>query len=150
MRCPFCTNDDTKVLDSRDTEDNRTRRRRECEKCQKRFTTYESIEAPELIVVKKDGRREPFSEEKLHKGITIACQKRDISVEKINQVVSAVMLELKEQANGGEVTSKVIGEKVMEKLKEVDKIAYIRFASVYKEFSQVKSFEKEVEQLKKS
>ncbi len=137
-------------MDSRDTEDNRTRRRRECEKCQKRFTTYEAVEAPELTVVKKDGRREAFSEEKLHKGIAIACQKRDVSTEKINNLVSAVMIELKEQANSGEVTSKEIGEKVMEKLKDLDKIAYIRFASVYKEFSQVKSFEKELEQLKKN
>ncbi|MBI5635576.1 transcriptional repressor NrdR [Candidatus Micrarchaeota archaeon] len=150
MRCPFCSNDDTKVLDSRDTEDNRTRRRRECEKCSKRFTTYEAVEAPELIIVKKDGRREPFSEEKLHKGIAIACQKRDVSTEKINNLVSAVMLELKEQYASNEVSSKQIGELVMEKLKDLDKIAYIRFASVYKEFSQVKSFEKELEQLKKN
>lgn len=143
MKCPFCADPETRVLDSRDSEDAiATRRRRECPKCEKRFTTYERIEYGPLMVVKKDGKREEFSRDKLKHGITKSCQKRPVSAESIDKITDEIEKELR---SGGEeeIPSSKIGELVMQKLKAIDKVAYIRFASVYKEFSDVKEFEKE-------
>ena len=143
MKCPFCNDLDTRVLDSRDSEDAiATRRRRECPKCEKRFTTYERIEYTSLMIVKKDGKREEFSRDKLKSGLTKACQKRPVSAEQIGQMVNSIEQEMR--AGGEEeIPSAKIGELVMAKLKSVDKVAYIRFASVYKEFDDVKEFERE-------
>ncbi len=143
MKCPFCNDLDTRVLDSRDSEDAiATRRRRECPKCEKRFTTYERIEYTSLMVVKKDGKREEFSRDKLKSGLTKACQKRPVSAEQIGQMANSIEQEIR--AGGEEeIPSTKIGELVMAKLKTIDKVAYIRFASVYKEFGDVKEFERE-------
>jgi len=137
MLCPYCSNDKTKVTDKRDSKDE-TRRRRECLKCRKRFTTYEKIELVEIFVVKKDGRREPFSREKLKTGIIKACEKRPVSQEQIDNVIKEIEEKLKQQ--GKEVESRLIGELVMRQLKKLDKVAYIRFASVYKDFQEAKDF----------
>lgn len=144
MKCPFCKEGETRVLDSRESEDS-TRRRRECEKCTKRFTTYERIETEQMIV-KKDGRREPFNRDKLKNGVVHSCQKRPVSSEQIEQLVSDIERELKVSGDP-EITSAAIGEKVMEKLKVLDKVAYIRFASVYHEFETAKQFEKEAKKI---
>ena len=145
MLCPYCSNDETKVTDKRDSK-NETRRRRECLKCEKRFTTYERIEPVEIFVVKKDGRREPFSREKLKSGFVRACEKRPVSQEQIDQVISQIEEKLKQQ--GSEVNSKIIGEMVMRKLKQIDKVAYIRYASVYREFQDIKDFKEEIKEIK--
>lgn len=145
MLCPYCSNDETKVTDKRDSK-NETRRRRECLKCEKRFTTYERIEPVEIFVVKKDGRREPFSREKLKSGFVRACEKRPISQEQIDQAISQIEEKLKQQ--GSEVGSKTIGEMVMRKLKQIDKVAYIRYASVYREFQDIKDFKEEIKEIK--
>jgi len=144
MLCPYCSNDETKVTDKRDSKDE-TRRRRECLKCGKRFTTYERIEPVEIFVVKKDGRREPFSREKLKNGMMKACEKRPVSMEQIEQSINLIEEKLKQ--HGSEVTSKAIGELVMRKLKQIDKIAYIRFASVYREFEDLNEFKREIKEL---
>lgn len=147
MKCPYCNSEDTKVVDKRETEKHGvTRRRRECLKCKKRFTTYERIEI-DLMVLKKDNRREQFDREKLKRGILRACEKRPISqniIEKTLEDIEASLRKLKTN----EVGSSVIGEKVMKKLKSLDKIAYIRFASVYRDFQDLKDFEKEVRELR--
>jgi transcriptional repressor NrdR len=144
MLCPYCGNDETKVTDKRDSK-YETRRRRECLKCGKRFTTYERIEPVEIFVIKKDGRREPFSREKLKSGIAKACEKRPVSADQIEAVVSQIEEKLKQ--HGSEVRSRVIGEIVIRKLKSIDKVAYIRFASVYREFKDISDFKKEIKQL---
>jgi len=146
MKCVYCGNKGTKVVDKRDVE-NSTRRRRECLKCEKRFTTYEAPESVDITVIKKDGRREPYQREKLLKGIRIACQKRPISSEKIETSVFDIENRVKERKSK-EVPAKFIGELVMKKLKSLDKVAYIRFASVYRSFEDIKEFEKEVKALK--
>ncbi|MCD4666573.1 transcriptional regulator NrdR [archaeon] len=146
MKCPYCSHNETKVLDSRESENN-VRRRRECLKCSKRFTTYEKVEI-DLIVIKKDGNKEPFDREKVLKGMLKACEKRPLSQDQINQSIDKVELELK-SLKTNEVKSHTIGEKVMKYLKKLDKVAYIRFASVYKEFEDVDSFEKEIVVLQK-
>ncbi|MBL7054314.1 transcriptional repressor NrdR [Candidatus Woesearchaeota archaeon] len=149
MKCPFCSNPDTKVLDKRETEELEvTRRRRECLKCRKRFTTYERIETVELFVVKKDDRREQFNLDKLKTGIIKACEKRPISMEQIEQALNSIMAELKEK-NKKEIQSREIGELLMRKLKKLDQVAYIRFASVYQDFQDLSSFKKEVSRLEK-
>ena len=149
MKCPFCFHSDTKVVDKRETEDSDvTRRRRECLKCKKRFTTYERVEDLGLIIVKKDGRRENFDLEKLKRGILKACEKRPISYEQIDDLTNKIEAELR-KLNSKEVSSAVIGEKVASKLKKLDKIAYIRFASVYRSFADVTDFEKELKNLVK-
>ena len=142
MRCPFCSGE-TSVIDKRDSEDN-TRRRRECDKCSKRFTTYER---PEIIVmvVKKDGRREPYSRDKVKAGIMRACEKRPVSLESIEQSLDKIENSLRER---DEITSKQVGELVMRELKKLDKVAYIRFASVYREFDDITEFSKEVKLLR--
>ena len=139
--------EETKVIDSRDTEDLRaTRRRRECLRCKKRFTTYERVENINLMVVKKDKRIEAFDRDKLMKGILKACEKRPVNISDIEKMVDEIEYELREQ-KGVEVSSKLIGELVMTKLKKIDKVAYIRFASVYHEFKDTGQFIEEVKQL---
>ncbi|MEK6888069.1 MAG: transcriptional regulator NrdR [Candidatus Aenigmatarchaeota archaeon] len=142
VRCPFCSGE-TKVVDKRDGEDN-TRRRRECEGCGKRFTTYERADIS-LMVVKKDGRRELYSREKIRSGIIRACEKRPVSLETIDQAVDRIEKAVRDT---DEVSSKEIGERVMQELRNIDKIAYIRFASVYREFDDLTAFEREVRLLK--
>lgn len=146
MKCPFCGAEDTKVTDSRDS-DAETRRRRECEKCSKRFTTYECIEQHPLAVIKKDGRREGFSKEKLLGGMVKSCQKRDVSIEKIEEAVREIESSLR-NGDKTEIPSGLIGELVAGKLKKLDKVAYIRFASIYKDFEDVTDFEKEIKSIK--
>lgn len=149
MKCPFCGAEDTKVTDSRDSaEAFEIRRRRECEKCAKRFTTYERIEQHPLVVIKKDGRRESFLYEKLMSGITKSCQKRDVSVEKMEEAGREIEGSLRNE-DKSEIPSSVIGELVARKLKKLDKVAYIRFASIYKDFEDVTDFEKEIKSIKK-
>lgn len=143
MLCPYCSNDETKVTDKRDSK-NETRRRRECLKCSKRFTTYERIEPVEITIIKKDDRREPYSSEKLRNGFARACEKRPVSKEQIESAISFIEEKLKQQ--GSEIKSSYIGELVMKKLKQLDKVAYIRFASVYREFQDVDDFKKEIKE----
>ncbi|MCC7552416.1 transcriptional regulator NrdR [Candidatus Micrarchaeota archaeon] len=146
MRCPYCMYEDTKVIDSRQDEDI-VRRRRECEKCEKRFTTFERAEIVEFYVIKKDGRRELFDRKKLRSGIIKACEKRPISQEQIEELVDIIEKKLR-QRKTLEVNSTLVGDCVMKKLKVIDTIAYIRFASVYKEFDDIESFEATLENLK--
>jgi len=148
MLCPYCYHTETKVLDTRESYDETTRRRRECLKCKKRFTTYERIEIIDLRIVKKNGNIETFDRNKIRNGILKACEKRPIKLEKIESIVDEIESELRNQEST-EIPTKFIGELVMEKLKKLDKVAYIRFASVYREFTDLKSFEKELGKLKK-
>jgi transcriptional repressor NrdR len=147
VRCPFCRHADTKVVDSRDATDN-TRRRRECLKCKRRFTTYERVEQVTFLVVKKDGRREQYSRDKLRLGVMRSCEKLPISSERIESAVARVEQQLAE-AKKGEVSSRAIGELVMKELRRIDKVAYIRFAAVYREFADLGDFEAEVHKLLK-
>jgi len=147
MRCPKCGNQDDKVIDSRSSREGATiRRRRQCLGCDFRFTTYEEIEHEELVVVKRDGRREPFSREKLLSGISKACQKRPISPEAIKDLVEKIVGEIAEKFER-EVPGLVIGERVMEGLRQLDKVAYVRFASVYRNFQEATDFVHEVNKL---
>lgn len=140
MKCPFCGYKEDKVVDSRATgEESAVRRRRECLKCAKRFTTYEYIEEVSLLVVKKDARREPFDRKKILAGIIRACEKRPVSVEKMENIVIQVERAVQKKS-GREVLSSKIGELVMEKLKLIDDVAYVRFASVYRQFKDVGQF----------
>ena len=149
MKCPYCNYEETQVIDTRETENlETTRRRRECLKCNKRFTTYERVEEADIVVVKKDGRRERFERQKLLNGILKACEKRPISLEKIEKIVDDVESDLRKR-DSVEVESKTIGEIAMKKLKTLDKVAYIRFASVYREFEDIDRFEEELEKLQK-
>ncbi|MBI2101164.1 transcriptional repressor NrdR [Candidatus Woesearchaeota archaeon] len=149
MKCPYCNYEETQVIDTRETENlEATRRRRECLKCNKRFTTYERVEEADIIVVKKDGKRERFERKKLMNGILKACEKRNIPLEKIEKLVDDVESDLRKR-DSVEVESKVIGEIAMKKLKTLDKVAYIRFASVYREFEDIDRFEEELEKLQK-
>jgi len=148
MKCPYCGAPVTKVLDKRDSEDNTvTRRRRRCVECGGRFTTYERAEVVNLVVVKKDGRREEFSRTKLRAGLTKACAKRPVSAAAIEQLVNEIEAELRRR-DGAEVQHEAIGELVMEKLRRVDHVAYIRFASVYRAFGDLSSFEEEIQRAK--
>lgn len=147
MKCPFCGYLKDRVIDSREIENGLIiRRRRMCLKCKRRYTTYEEIDLKPLIVVKKDGRREKFSREKLFTGIQKACEKRPISVEKINKIVEDIEKTLRQRYDE-EVSSKEIGNLVIKKLKKIDKVAYIRFASVYQEFKDLNQFLKEIEKI---
>ena len=149
MKCPYCNFEETQVIDTRETENlEATRRRRECLKCSKRFTTYERVEEAEIVVVKKDGKRERFERKKLLNGLLKSCEKRPISLDRIETLVDEVESDLRKR-DSVEVESKVIGELVMKKLKTLDKVAYIRFASVYKEFEDLERFEEELEKLQK-
>ncbi|MFW6381903.1 MAG: transcriptional regulator NrdR [Bacillota bacterium] len=147
MKCPFCSNLNSRVIDSRTTENNTTiRRRRECLDCNERFTTYERYEKLPLMVRKKDGTREIFAEDKILAGLYKACEKRSISSESLNQLVSEVKQELQNRMDE-EVTSDEIGKLVMKKLKDLDQVAYVRFASVYRQFKDVETFKKELDRL---
>ncbi|MDH7517841.1 MAG: transcriptional regulator NrdR [Candidatus Thermoplasmatota archaeon] len=148
MNCPYCNHIESKVTDSRDTGKYSIRRRRECLKCGKRFTTYESIEMEPLYVIKKDGRREKFDRNKIKNGIMKALEKRPISHEKIDEIVDSIEEKIR-RCGKEEVETSLIGEYVMETLKQVDHVGYIRFASVYRSFTDVNSFEKEVKNLMK-
>lgn len=143
MKCPHCLAN-TKVLDKRENKE-ATRRRRECLKCKKRFTTYERIET-HVLVIKKDGRREPYNREKIKNGILKACEKRPVSQEKIDKSVSDIEVRMKNLGKT-EIQSRIIGEMVMKKLKSIDKVAYIRFASVYKDFKDISEFRKTLKEL---
>ena len=145
MRCPYCGYEDSKVIDSRNVS-NSIRRRRECLKCHNRFTTYERVELPSLFVIKKDLRREEFSREKLLSGVRKACEKRPLPTGSIEKVVDDIEAELY-QSGKAEVRSSVIGEMVMEKLKKLDYIAYIRFASVYRPFTDITALKQAVDNL---
>ncbi len=147
MRCPYCKSSDSKVLDTREAGDTEiTRRRRECLKCEKRFTTYERVEGVELIVIKKDKQREQFDRQKLMHGILRACEKRPIKQEKIEKMVDEIETDLRNSENT-EIPSSEIGNIVMEKLKNVDEVAYVRFASVYRRFKDAKQFMKEIQEV---
>ena len=147
MRCPFCGYEESKVIDSRPTDENeRIRRRRECLQCSKRFTTYETIEDVPLIVIKKDKSREVFDRNKILKGMLRACEKRSVSVSELETAISEIEATL-QSAIDREVTSVRIGELIMEKLKQIDEVAYIRFASVYKEFDSVEAFREEISKM---
>ena len=143
MRCQFCSSEDTRVVNKRDG-DGFVRRRRECLKCKKRFTTYERADI-EIVVIKKDGRREQFNREKLRGGIVKACEKRDISHERIDKMLNDIEERLRRQ--GKEIKSDFIGKMVMQRLKGLDKVAYIRFASVYQDFQDVQDFKKQIKEL---
>jgi transcriptional repressor NrdR len=147
MKCPFCQNLEDKVLESRETEDGRAvRRRRECLACRGRFTSYERVEEKPLLVIKRDARREQFSREKIRAGISRACEKRPVSAEAVEAMVDEIEREIHREA-GREVPSSKIGEMVMEKLQASDKIAYIRFASVYRKFEDLSEFIQEVKEI---
>jgi len=146
MECPYCKHVETKVTDSRDTGTYTIRRRRECLKCNKRFTTYEYIEMTPVYVIKKDGRREKFDRNKIKNGIMKALEKRPIGHDKIEEMIDSIEEKIR-RSGEEEMESSQIGEYVMESLKEVDHVAYIRFASVYRSFTDVSSFEKEVKNL---
>jgi transcriptional repressor NrdR len=149
MRCPYCGNRNDGVIDSRTARNGSSvRRRRECLKCKKRFTTYEYVERVPLMVIKKDGRREGFEREKLIKGILVACEKRPVSMKRIEKLVDDIEKYI-ERKHDREVASREIGELVMQKLHELDEIAYVRFASVYRQFRDVGQFMKELKRFLK-
>jgi transcriptional repressor NrdR len=147
MKCPFCGHDEDKVIDSRPAEDGAAiRRRRECLGCGSRFTTYEKIETLPLLVIKKDGTREPFNRDKLLKGLLKACEKRPVSNDQLMQLLTCVESQIQNSLNR-EISSQDIGELVMKKLKEIDEVAYVRFASVYRQFKDVNSFLEELNEM---
>lgn len=147
MKCPFCSSDNTRVIDSRPADDNNSiRRRRLCDACQKRFTTYEKVETIPLIVIKKDNNREQYDRAKIEAGVLRACHKRPISVEQINELVDEVETEIFNMEEK-EISSTRIGEIVMDKIKNLDSVAYVRFASVYREFKDVNTFMSELKKM---
>lgn len=147
MKCPFCNQENTRVIDSRPADDNSSiRRRRSCDGCGKRFTTYEKVETIPLIVIKKDNNREQYDRTKVEAGVLRACHKRPISAEQINKLVDAIEIEVFNREDK-EVSSSVIGEIVMNKLKDVDAVAYVRFASIYREFKDVNTFMDELKKM---
>ena len=149
MKCPFCSAEDTRVIDSRPTDDNASiRRRRQCPVCGKRFTTYEKIETLPLIVIKKDNNREPYDRSKIEAGIVRSCHKRPVSTQQINAMLDEIENEIF-NCEDKEVETTVIGELVMDKLKKLDEVAYVRFASVYREFKDVNTFMEELGKLLK-
>ena len=149
MKCPYCNYEETQVIDSRDTENlETTRRRRECTKCNRRFTTYERVEEADIVVVKKDGSRERYQRQKLLNGILEACEKRQIPLEKIEKIVDEVESDLRKR-DTVEVDSKTVGRIAMRKLRSLDKVAFLRFASVYLEFDDIERFQEELEKLQK-
>ncbi|MBO5484186.1 MAG: transcriptional repressor NrdR [Lachnospiraceae bacterium] len=147
MKCPFCGEDDTRVIDSRPADDNASiRRRRQCDKCQKRFTTYEKVESIPLVVIKKDLSRETYDRTKIEKGVFRSCHKRPISIDQMNAVVDSVEAEIFNQEEK-EISSSYIGELVMARLEKLDPVAYVRFASVYREFKDVSIFMDEIKKI---
>ncbi|HEX3011215.1 MAG TPA: transcriptional regulator NrdR [Syntrophomonadaceae bacterium] len=148
MHCPYCQEFESRVIDSRSCENgNAIRRRRECAACKRRFTTYERVEERPLLVIKKTGNREQFNRDKLFKGIARACEKRPVSTETIENIVGEIELDLRDNYDR-EVSTLIIGEKVMDRLRSVDEVAYVRFASVYRQFADLNSFIHTIEQLK--
>ena len=147
MKCPYCCYEESKVIDSRPTDEGeRIRRRRECLKCQKRFTTYEVIESLPLIVIKRDKNREMFDREKLMNGLLRACQKRPVSIDTLENMIDEIEATLQNSLER-EVTSEKIGSLVMEKLKDIDEVSYVRFASVYRQFKDINTFMAELNKL---
>lgn len=147
MKCPFCGNNDTSVIDSRPADDNTSiRRRRSCEKCGKRFTTYEKVETIPLIVIKKDNNREQYDRSKIEKGVLLSCHKRPVSADQIRELVDSVEKEIFSREER-EVASSEICELVIKELKSLDSVAYVRFASIYKEFKDVDTFMEELKKL---
>ncbi len=147
MKCPYCSKEDTRVIDSRPAEEsNAIRRRRQCDACGKRFTTYEKIETLPLIVIKKDNNREPYDRSKIEAGIIRSCHKRPVSINQITELVDEVENAIFNQGDK-EIQSSVIGEILMDKLKDFDSVAYVRFASVYREFKDVNTFMAELKKL---
>lgn len=150
MICPFCGHDETKVVDSRDTNDSKAiRRRRECEKCQARFSTYEEMEIMRLTVIKRDGTKQEYARSKIEIGLHKALEKRPVSEEKISKAIGDIEYEIQARESN-EIPSKEIGRMILEKLKELDDVAYLRFASVYKGFKNADSFRKEMEKMETS
>lgn len=146
MKCPFCGHENTRVIDSRPAEENNSiRRRRVCDECNKRFTTYEKIETIPLIIIKKDENREAYDRAKIEAGVLRACHKRPVSAERLNQLVEDIEIEIFNM-EAKEIPSQIIGELVMNKLKDLDAVAYVRFASVYREFKDINTF---MDELKK-
>ncbi|MBQ8632521.1 MAG: transcriptional repressor NrdR [Lachnospiraceae bacterium] len=147
MKCPFCGKENTRVIDSRPADDGLSiRRRRQCDECSKRFTTYEKVEAIPLVVIKKDNNREPYDRSKIEAGVFRSCHKRPISVDQINSLVDEVetaVFNMEEK----EIPSSMIGQLVMEKLRDLDPVAYVRFASVYREFKDVNTFMSEIKKI---
>lgn len=149
MKCPYCGSKQTDVVETRDSEDLETiRRRRQCASCEKRFTTYERVENVSLVVIKKDGKREQFSRDKARRGLISASEKTTVSVDQIEKIIVEVERELL-SSDSVEVESKRIGELLAERLKKIDKVAYIRFSSVFRQFVDVEEFEKEIKKLLK-
>lgn len=150
MVCPFCGHDETKVVDSRDTNDGRAiRRRRECEKCQARFSTYEEMEIMRLTVIKRDGSKQEYNRRKIEAGLHKALEKRPVSEERISKAIGDIEYEIQARESN-EISSKEIGKMILEKLKELDDVAYLRFASVYKGFKNADSFRKEMKKMETS
>lgn len=148
MRCPNCLKEDTKVLDSRPVEDGAAiRRRRECEKCQFRFSTYEEMEILGLQVLKRDGSKESYSKEKLERGLRSSFQKRELNDSVMRKLLSALEQDIQKKSKDGEISSSEIGDIVMRHIKKIDKVAYIRFASVYRQFEDVEEFKQELQKL---
>lgn len=146
MKCPFCSHQESKVIDSRPTEDNTIRRRRECIKCKGRFTTYEKIESSPIMVIKKDNTRQAFDRDKIINGMIKSCEKRPVSREDIENAVDRIEKKIQNTMKK-EVSSREIGEMVMEELKNLDEVSYVRFASVYREFKDLQSFVDELEKI---
>ncbi|MGI6084459.1 MAG: transcriptional regulator NrdR [Acetivibrionales bacterium] len=147
MRCPYCSFDEDKVIDSRPTDEGATiRRRRECLSCHKRYTTYEKVESMPIMVIKKDGSRQPYDREKVRKGILRACEKRSISINQIEKILDTIEGQINNSLER-EVTSEFIGELVMENLRDLDEVAYVRFASVYRQFKDINTFMNELNKL---
>lgn len=150
MKCPYCADQEDKVIDSRPTDDGTTiRRRRECLKCHKRYTTYEKVESLPILVVKKDGSRQAYEREKVQKGILRACEKRNVSVDQLEKLVDSIEAQIYNSLER-EITTEFIGELVMEKLRDLDEVAYVRFASVYRHFKDINTFMSELDKLLKN
>lgn len=147
MKCPFCGEDDTRVIDSRPADENASiRRRRQCDRCQKRFTTYEKVESIPLVVIKKDQSRETYDRTKIEKGVFLSCRKRAVSIDQMNEMVDSVEAEIF-NLEEKEISSSYIGELVMGRLEHLDPVAYVRFASVYREFKDVSIFMDEIKKI---
>lgn len=147
MKCPFCNKDNTRVIDSRPADENNSiRRRRQCDECQRRFTTYEKVETIPLVVIKKDNNREPYDRSKIEAGVFRSCHKRPISIDQITSLVDEVETLIFNREDK-EIPSHIIGEIVMDKLKDLDPVAYVRFASVYREFKDVSTFMDELKKI---
>lgn len=143
MQCPYCNYKESKVVDSRHTDSNSIRRRRECESCKKRYTTYETIETTPVMVIKKDNTREYFDREKIKNGLIKSCEKRPVSIEQIEGVVSYIESEINKNYMT-EIETRIIGEMIMDKLKDIDEVSYVRFASVYRQFKDINTFVNEL------